>query len=481
MVKYLAIIVLALAEHAAAQDIFFEKETSLRNGFPERRETLPVPNPSDGTLSVFLVDLFSVHGLLFDRDYRLINEIEGERPKGNFSDVLGCSLSDGSYNLFYSSSNHKTLTSVSYSYNTKSVKQNTIELPLKKENFATAVSFNGKFYFLTSVRGKSILRLYSFKDGSQYEARTYDFSDKHFFSSPLIMTLDDALNKRVVEVDNQSPNAIDLTSKKSKLYAFGDKIVLTLDNKISGTNVITIDLKSLDATFNFFRHAVFDCGETAPVSTNSYIHNNLLYQMKVCPSEMRVQIRDLLTGTTIKEFKTQRDEEISFRNTPIMQEKEASLLDPERELPKTAQFLRKVARGDAGLCAYISNSELELIIGGIKKTEGGPVALPTFTQGSSIQTPYGLVTNPYNPTFGGFMSYLNTKSVYFRCRLEPETFAHQPGAMSLKGNAFDRIQQFIDGQKKEDLTARTVFRKNGVYFLAYYIKDDNRFTIRIFE
>ena len=482
MDKYLSLILLALGTQCClAQDVFFEKEVSLNNAYAEKRETFPVRNNSDGSLSIFLVDMFSVTGLLFDRDYNLIDEIGGRRPDGNYSDMLGCSYSDRIYHLFYSSSNHKTLTSVSYNYNDKTVTPNTVDISLKKQNFSAAVTHEGKFYLFTTVKGRSILKLYAFDDGTHYDTRTYEFDNKQFASSNLILTLDDALKSEVVTVDNLSPTAIDVTSRKSKLYVLGNSIVLTLDNRLSGTNVITFDLNTLESDLKFYKHATVDCGDTAPVSTNSYIHDNLLYQLKVCPSGMRMQVRDLDSGDVIHNLKADRDEEIAFRNTPVMQEKKA-LFDSERELSRTSQFLRKVSQGNAGLSVYSTPAGLELTIGGIQPIQGS-IFVTNAALGSvtAIATPQGMVPLPlYNPTYFGYITYGATKSVYFKSRLDSGTFAHQPGELGLKGNPFDRIMVFVDGEKKR-LSAQTVFRADGAYMLAYYIEGDDRFVIRVFE
>jgi hypothetical protein len=173
-----------------SQDVLFEKEIKLKSGLQNKRDAYPILLP-DGKISVCLLDKDGIHTLLFDDNFTIIDEMEGERADKQYSELLGSNFSDGDCNLFFSSPNHSSFASLSYNYEKRIVKRTVINLSLKKEKYIGSISYKNKFYLLSVLKGTSKINLYIFDNHFHFAVKTFDFP-KEKFTSTSFYTLYDA-------------------------------------------------------------------------------------------------------------------------------------------------------------------------------------------------------------------------------------------------------------------------------------------------
>jgi hypothetical protein len=476
---------LIFTQAVRSQEVLFNRDLRLGRGYVDRREAFPVNSVSSKQLSLFLIDNKSIKGLLLNEAMDLTDSVDGERPEGKFSELLGSSQSEGGYNLYFSNKAHDKLAVARCNYATKTMAQFEIEMPFNRQRYVGSASFEGKFYMFTIPKGSSQLNLYEFTDATHYTSHNYDFKTEHFTTNEYYFTLSDALQESpFVTVDNEIPNAIELVSKKNKLYTFDHKIMLTLDNRGSRTHVITIGLDTLEAAMKVYGQKPVDCPEKISVSTNSnsYIFKNVLYQMRLCSENMVFSLTDLSTGKDINEFRAQKDDEMNFINGPIIQKGKVTAFSPkERELSKTRQFLRKVSSSNPGISVYEGGGILEVTLGSyeeIIRASGGGMSGGMMSPGMTVPTMGGgtyTIAPTYNPTYYGYSSYKSSKSVSLNSLLDPQTFQHREGNPGQ--NAFDKIQEFTK-DKADDIVAETIFRRDEFLLLGYYSKKDRRYEIR---
>lgn len=484
---FIFVFMFLLACVAKGQEILFKKNIRMARGVSrERREAFPVASVSGQGVSLFLVDTKFVRGLLFNGAMDLTDSVEGERPVSKFDELLGSSQSDGRYNLYFANNAHNALAVTRCDYAQKQVLQYLVKMPFKGQKYVGTASYKGKFYLFTVTKGTSMLNVYAFTDHVHYTTHAYDFKNEHFTINAAYHGLYDALYQNsFVTVDNDVPNAIDLASKKNKLYTFDNKLVLTLDNQDTRTHVITIDLATMEKSLKVYNQSQVDC-EVAAFSrsnSNSYIYKNVLYQIRVCPQAMVYSLTNLQTGETLNEFRAEKDGEMDFKNGAIVQQGgKVTIFSPEeRELSKTRQFLRKVSAADPGISVYETGEALEVTLGSYKEmTQGGGGSGMMMSPGGTIMTPMGAVTTAptYNPTFNGYNSYKTTKSVFMKSLLNPATYQHRAGE-PVK-NAFDKIQTFTK-DLEEGMTAETIFKRDQFLLLGYYYKPDKRYMILAFR
>ena len=141
---FLITLISTIVSLASAQEIIFEKDIKLKRAFDDHRETYPVTNSVDKSIALFLIDKDAVQGLLFDQDLSLIKETDGDKPVNKFPELLGSSIINGMYTLYFSNKSFKSLTSVSYDFDQKTTKQNGVDLTIKKEQYIGALTYKNK-------------------------------------------------------------------------------------------------------------------------------------------------------------------------------------------------------------------------------------------------------------------------------------------------------------------------------------------------
>ncbi len=452
------------------------------------REAFPVQNEADSSLSLFLIDRNSVQGLLFNRSLKLIDTLHAEKPGSGpaMHRILGASQGDGVYTLYRTSRDHRDFSTLTFDYTRREVQQHTLNLPLEKERFIGAIGYRGKLYMFTTVRGTSKLNLYGITPTGQYEVHTYDFTGSAFMPTKGKDRLDDVFRAQpqtvLTAIDHEVPNDIELTSQVNKLYTLDHQLIITLDNELYQTWVITIDLNTYQEALKYYDQGKIHCGAAINASSASYIHNNVLYQMKGCPGEMVVRLTSLAKGELLQEYRIQDTEEkIAFMNTPFLQVKTSGRNEKEKELNTSRQFLRKLSKGKGGLSAYTTAAGVELAIGSYQiESKGGGAFMPMPTGGGgTIMTPGGVVTLPvsYYPTYSGFVSSKASRSVYFKTLLYPVDYTHKDGDLQKTG--FEEMADFSRGLGDKSV-AETVFKKGNYYVLGYYLKSKDQYIMRRF-
>jgi hypothetical protein len=488
------IVFLVNAFSATCQDIVFEKSTVLRKGLADKREALPITDPQTGVTSLFLIDNSNISTIVFDND-SLSADYFAPRPTENGSDVVGYITNPGKHHVVFSNKSHTNFTFVTVDYARRSTAQKVSDVNIRKERFAGTASYANKFFVLTIGKGTSNLNLHVFEDEDTYFVKTFSFQGKRFMPLPDV-TLDAALEKggQFEYVDNTVPNPVDLSRKKNKMYCFDNKMLITLDNLPQYTAAITIDLLSYTTDVQFYTQGPLVCKEFTKLNSNSYVYNRALYQINVCPSAMSFTILDMETGKHIKKYSVTKDDEIAFKNTPIMQEGSRNMFGPEeRELSKTKQFLRKVANGEPGISAYSNQDGIQVTLGSLEEFQGGgaPMGVPGMGVGMVVGAAGGIpISIGYNPVYNSFNSYSFSISVYFKSLLDNVSFEHKAGPVH--DNVFDKIDKFVgsmdngrwyssknkDGDKQ---IAQTVFKVDSDFFLGYYDKKGGKYVLRLFK
>jgi hypothetical protein len=480
----------ATLQPAYAQTVLFAESVHMKRSAWtwQDREAFPVQNEADSSLSLFLIDRNSVQGLLFNKSMELSDTLHAEKPGSGpaMHRILGASQGDGVYTLYLTSRDHRDLSTLTFDYARRDVQRHTLSLPLEKERFIGAIGYRGKLYMFTTVKGSSKLNLYGITPAGQYEVHSYDFTGSAFTPTKGRDRLDDVFRAQsetvLTAIDHEVPNDIELTSQVNKLYTQDHQLIITLDNELYQTWVITIDLNTYQEVLKYYDQGKIHCGAAINASSASYIHSGVLYQMKGCPGEMVVRLTSLAKGEILQEYRIQDTEEkIAFMNTPFVQVKTLGKNEKEKELNTSRQFLRKLSKGKGGLSAYTTAAGVELAIGSYQaESKGSGTFMSLPTGGGSIMTPGGAVTLPvsYYPTYSGFVSSKASRSVYFKTLLHPIDYTHKAGDLQKTG--FEEMADFSRtlGDKS---VAETVFKKGNYYVLGYYLKSKDQYVMRRFS
>jgi len=473
------------------QDVLFKQDVRLQSVLKDRRESLPIVHDEKNEVTLFLLDNKLINGFVFTKEYELMAHNATARPKSKFKVLLGHSTDANGQHLFFTNDKKNQFLVKSIHVSTGIAHEKPISLNLKDEKFLETISYKNTFYVMTIIKNSSILKLYAF-DGNEISiTRTFDFSSYEFSntgSPKLFQVLNESSlpfqsNLKIHKIDNSNPNPLYVTTKKNKIYYYGDKIYLTLDNNLEDTKIITLDLLNGNSSVQVYDQTTIECGEASKMKSNSYLSRNTLFQIKGCKKEMSFQIKDFKKDSLLKNFRVKENEEITFKNSPLIQEGGMMVFakGSERELEKTKQVLRKISSSDIGITGSYYQNHLELKLGGYKKVQGGGGGMMMTSPGSSFSGPAGTVsiapTYHYNPTMYGYGSYASTREVYFKTLLDNKDFNHRQGEASK--NAFDRMKDF-ENENSKDMTSQTVFKVDDYYVLGYYKKSEKKYYLRKF-
>src|SRR5262249_38705844 len=140
------------------------------------------------------------------------------------------------------------------------------------------------------------------------------------------------------------------------------------------------------------------------------------------------------SGKLLQEYKANRDEDITWKNTPIVQEGSYYHRGP-RELAKTRQLIRKMVSGSAVLMATREDSGRGGVTVGAweKMNSNGPgVGVGSFVPGMGVFVSTGV-----------FFRSETVRSSRFKMMVDSASLQFVPGEVT--GDIGDRIERYTDG------------------------------------
>ncbi len=520
MKQFLFIICLLFLNNLFAQEIFFEQKMDLKETkvdfLPElEREAYTILHQDNSGFTQCILDKKYIRALKFDGNYKVINELKVNRPTSNFIHLLGHDSLGGKYHLFFMNKKQNKFLVQEMGEGKEGVE---LSLKLEDELFVNAFDINDEFYLLTCLRNSSILKLYKY-DGSElimltdFDLSEYDFYDdgrgnlyyailrtgKNITESERTTKADKGkgiigLAKGEIDVrkiNNSTPNPFNTLAGISKLYIQDKKIIITVDNEIFNTKVVSLDIEKQEAKVDIYNHTKTICSPPknnglnkktilrgSKTFSNSYVYQNKLYQVISCPKEMVFSITELETRENIQTFKVLgNDVRILFGNTPFRTiTLEKSLLKnyiQEHESPSF--FLSTVAKNFLALYAYEYNEETVVAIG---CSEG-------CVQNFTMENPKGIGHTGTTTSNASFMkqktnttTYANNAVTYFKSLLSSETLEHQEG--EIEETAFDKMQALYLKAVKKDiyLVAETFFKFKDRFVFGYYHIGQKKYYLR---
>ncbi len=466
--KIISIIAIGFSLTLSSQEKLLTFNNDLKTSSSNIKDVIPVVNTETDEIAFFVVDAKNVYGYKVSADFNISEKITSEEKSRKYKVLIGSSASENdSYRVFLTDKKHNNFASVQFSFkeSTTSLKEFSIG---NTETFIQTFVSRNQFYLIAGSKLKNELFIYSFDDNGNPKKNSIDISSLRFINkkgtnanllSLLIQSED--LNK----FEENTPNSIELTCKQRKMYVRDHSILITLDHHKMFTQVLEVDLNSFSA--NSFQFRKPKLGEKSK-RTNSYLNGKNLYTLATTTDQFTIEILNFETGDLIKEYSASKDDEITFKNTGIIQK--GGMYNANRDLVKTKRFLRRIAKGNTGLSARKVNNTYHLTIGGyiVQKTNAGMMmpfgGIPIGTIGSA--------TVFFNPAQIAFNSFTNNKTTTIESLLD-EDFNHIKG--EIEENAFDKMQDYASKNK-----GSTVFKYKDFYIKTEYGSFSKDFTFRKF-
>lgn len=458
-------LILALFFHcstmALAQQRHFEEPMNWRGN---KIELHTISNKGKTQSCTFAVNSDSIRAFVFNKRVRLIRKFGLVRNSNE--KVLGGFIKDSMVYL-YTKPGKDELHSYVLEIATGKIRDHYIAFDLKKEKVVENISAGDRFLYFTSNKKTSEFSIYNFTSEQRWDTLQY--------TCPPAMWEDLVTYKgfspvaSVKKVDLEGEASINTAVKGNKLYPRHDTLFLVMNNHRDSTHVYSFDLEHKKVNNWLIKHHFPNIPPTGPYSDNSFLLRNKLYYVIVTPDSLCIQVVDLYTGAINKSFVANREDEIPFKNTPIMQEGGQYSSSSLRELGKTKQLLRKMVNADAVITATMNNNDqVELVVGSYAQISSGGGGGMMMAGGGPGVAPMVMV-----PT-GGFSRSTWVKSARFKTLLNAGTFEHIEGEMGKSIN--EKIEEWT-ADIKIPAEAENLFMTRGQYYYAYYSRDERKLII----
>ena len=472
--RILLLLLVALPLFSFGQKKFLEINNDIKKGGRDVKASYPIINNETGEFALFLDDNKRIYGFLYDKDKNLIEKIVTEGLPKRYNEIIGYSIDSKKIRLFLKNKNNKTFGSVLFDFDTGQTAETIYDFKLKDEIYLEGYNNNQIFYLITISKGSNNLNFYVFQENQEFAKKTVNISSKYFSNEKSLQkelseimleksSLGSYGNIDVGKIDVDSPNALESTSKSVKIYPENDGFVLTIDSD-SWVYIIDFSTPSLEYELNSFSKPVIP---NLHANSNSFILENRIYMVSATKSQMKFMVKDMETGQELKTIDLNKEEEISFKNTPIIQE--GGMSDGYREMEKTSKFLRQLANQSIGISVNPSEENYVITIGSQIRIGGvAPMPIPGFG-GVPVAGIDGFIIS-FNPTFMAYGNYKFTKATRIECLFDKD-YAHIPG--KIPENVFDRINTLAEKVVFPD--AENVFKIDGKYIWGYYNNPANKF------
>nr|WP_297786838.1 hypothetical protein [uncultured Allomuricauda sp.] len=477
MKKILVLLCLSIFQFVQSQERFLEITNDLKDGNRNVHTAFSVVDEETGNFAIFLDDDNQMYGFLFTPSLQLIRRFATEGLPKKYNQIIGYSILDQKIRLFLKDKKDKTFGSVLFDFQRGSIHETLYDFKLKQEFFVEGYSNGSKFHLITMPKNSSLFHDYIFEEGKEYVQRTIDLSNETFTddigateSLNTIMSTGGNIHSvgsqyrfQVDKIDPESPNSIESTSKVVKMYPGKSGFKLTVDTQ-RHAYLIDVNTQDLDYSLSTIEKPYLS---TPSANSNSFVLNNKIYLISSTIDEMVFSVKSLDTREELKNIHISKDDDITFKNTPIIQE--GGTYKNYREMEKTSKFLRRLANEDIGVVASMYNNHYIITMGSKKEISrgGAPMMMPGF--GFASAGPF-MVT--FNPTFFAYGNYTSTKATRIECLFD-ENFNHKEG--NIPQNIFDKIKDAAEKFPKKN--AETVFRLNNDYIWGFYNKKLDKYIM----
>jgi hypothetical protein len=356
-------------------------------------------------------------------------------------------------------------------------------IPFDPENEKTVTHFNAgnHFLYVTASNKRNELIVYDFSNGQAGTPLRYQFADEQWkeLTRPGFLTR----NVRLIKIEQEGDLNLDNLAKKNKLYLNNESLMLVMNNHIDSTRIINFDLKQQKVSSWVVDHNPgVSTSKNLTYSDNSFLFRNKLYYVRATSDSLYVQIADLYSGAVSKSFSAQSDREITWKNTPLIDEENSGSSKGVRNRENTKQLLRKMIRDTAVIMVRpYGNDQIEVVVGAYaRKTaymSNGAAGVTGAALGGAAA---GAFVGPQYmaPAMGsgGFYRSTWTKSMHFKMLLNAD-YSNMPGEpVSTMAERIERYTANLQIPPEQE----NIFVTNGQYYYAYYDKGERRLVVMKF-
>ena len=468
MKKYILFIVLFCFAIAESQNLVSDFKINL----DKNTSSFNILNPETNENVLFFLDKENIKCVKIDENLKMVEQLNVSKPEKHFKNIIGYKSENNTFSIYWENKSNQILEQ-KIDFNTKATISNSFELELEDEEVINRVTIGSKFYIVTILKKTSILNFYKFED--KITKTAISFEDKKFVNSiNKPSNLWSLINEKrgsqknylFQNIISETPPSLVLSAEKRKCYVFGNKLIFSFDNSNSFTQTISIDLESQESNQIVFTKPYLFENDFNPIDSNSFFLEDKLIQIKLNYDKMLISVKTF-DDVEIKSFEVNDNEEISFKNTDIIQENGS--ITNKRVLDKSNKLLRKINSSFPSVSFFSSNNEILMTLGGVSPVKNNNALYGGIIGGFTGAMIGALMTNY---SIDNANSYSNRKVVYINCLFDKD-FNHI--SREIEDNPFDKLRLFI--HQNTHLQNQVVFKIDTNLFLGGYDQRNHKYKL----
>lgn len=445
------------------------------------KEVKLIKDQRNGDYYTVLEEEKTTYAFKYNKNKALLGQITSEGLKRKYKEIIGHIIKGNQLILIQKNNKGNKFAYIKYDFANQTTIEEEYEIEDRSDRFVESyITPDYLIMFTINFNDNTFKKWRFFIDGN-YKVEKVPFTSILKASDSDLKLTRDYLGEaqglstvvQMSKVNNKIPNNLEITTELNKMYEYEDSFYWTIDHEKEFT--ILINFKSPD----FYPEVNLipkPAREKTNCISNSFVFENKIAQVASNNKEMVVEIKSLEKPyQVIKKLQVNKDEDIPFRNSPILQEGSAYSFGATRKMEKTSKLLRKMTSDKNGISILKINNKYHATIGGTRpQNTGGGMMMPGF--GAMPVTQFGAVTMSYNPTFYAYGTYASTGSTRIECLFDTN-FNHVPG--DIPQNVFDKIDDFkeiLDGYKTESVN----FIDDNVIF-GYWEPKAQMYFFKVFE
>lgn len=430
-------------------------------------------------ISLFFSDKQNESIIRLNENFNVKDSLITKRPSGNFDGNVGYSITGEKYYSYWLDFKKGSVAQQCFDFSIKKVTSAFFELDFEKEKTFKKVTVGSQFYLFTISKETSIVNCYIFNDG-QMDKKIIDLSRLTFLDTKSrkvdfwtllkwSSNVEDSFT--VQDILQETPPSLVFGANKKKSYLIDDELVFTFDNSKNFTQLLRINLIDFSTSQKLISQPYLDATKYENPSSNSFLFNNTLIQLKSNPEQLQISMKDR-DGNEVKNYTLQLDQEFSFKNSEIFEENGS--VKKRAALKKSNQFVKEIANLNPALSCYVENNMLTLTIGAVSEVKNNG----SFVSGGLIGGLAGSLAIGLASQFSiqNINSYHRRYVVYVNCLFDTE-FKHQNGA--IKELPFDKLRAFIE--ENSMLSDQTVFKMDSAMYFGGYSLSNKKYSFYKFE
>lgn len=401
--------------------------------------------------------LLKYNSALFFKD-----SLSVSRPSSDYDFMAGMTFSKaGNPQMYWASKDYQHIKLIDFDLENHTTTYLDYENDFKREKIIDAFTAENVFLVL-SITPDNKLKFTHFsnngKNENSIDLGTKNTENGNSIDNHLISAIFDF---GLTKIDTDLFTPLYIATAKVKRYLKENTYVLSFDVK-DETSLISINLTDFSFKKEQFPFEKFE----KKSGSNSFLHQNILYQLTANSEALSLSGIDLKTKKTIETYRVNSSTEIDFKNTPLLQQSENGKT---RELKNAAKFLSKIDFENVGISIYNTPNYNLFTIGGVREVaSGGNIALGFGLTLGGIMG--GVLIDP-----SAVMESGNIQTIYFESYFD-KNFKHLN--KPFRPLYIDALGEFLSENRP---SIQNIYPFKNYVILNYYDSKSKEFVMRKFK